>query len=228
MRVALPFILVWARRMVETRTESDELESRLSRADAGALGEVFAIHRARLWRMVNFRLDRRMVGRIDPDDVLQEAYLDAAKRIQHYGGDGFRSPFLWLRMIVQQTLIDVHRRHLGAQARDAAREVPVFGAYTQATSASLAIQLVGDWTSPSQAAVRGELLDRVRSAIASLNPMDQEILALRHFEELTNTEVSQTLGIEPKAASIRYVRALKRLKDTLSAFPGLFDGRQDE
>jgi RNA polymerase sigma-70 factor (ECF subfamily) len=214
--------------MAETRTDPEDLESRLSRADPGALGEVFAIHRPRLWRIVNFRLDRRMVGRIDPDDILQEAYLAAAQRIAHYGGDGFHSPFLWLRMIVQQTLIDVHRRHLGAQARDAAREVPVMGAYPQATSASLAIQLVGDWTSPSQAAVRGELLDRVRTAIASLNPMDQEILALRHFEELTNTEVSQTLGIEPKAASIRYVRALKRLKDVLSTFPGLFDGRQDE
>ena len=227
MHVAFPFILVWARRMVETRTDPEDLESRLSRADAGALGEVFAIHRPRLWRMVNFRLDRRMVGRIDPDDVLQEAYLAAMQRIEHYGGDGFHSPFLWLRMIVQQTLIDVHRRHLGAQARDAGREVPVFGAYPQATSASLAIQLVGDWTSPSQAAARVEILDQVHAAIATMNPMDQEVLALRHFEELTNSEVAQTLGIEPKAASIRYVRALKRLKEILSAFPGLFDGRQD-
>ena len=216
--------------MVEPKTdpEDEELENRLYRADPGALVEVFAIHRPRLWRTVNFRLDRRMVGRIDPDDVLQEAYLAAAQRIEHYGGDGFHSPFLWLRMIVQQTLIDVYRRHLGAQARDAGREVSVFGAYPQATSASLAIQLVGDWTSPSQAVAREEILDKVRAAIATMNPMDQEILALRHFEELTNAEVSQTLGIEPKAASIRYVRALKRLKDILSAFPGLFDGRQDE
>jgi RNA polymerase sigma-70 factor, ECF subfamily len=214
--------------MAETRIDPEDLESRLTRADPGALGEVFAIHRPRLWRIVNFRLDRRMVGRIDPDDVLQEAYLAAAQRIEHYGSDGFHSPFLWLRMIVQQTLIDVHRRHLGAQSRDAAREVPVFGGHPQATSASLAIQLMGDWTSPSQAAARVEVLDQVRAAIATMNPVDQEILALRHFEELTNSEVATALGIEAKAASIRYVRALKRLKDILSAFPGLFDGRQDE
>jgi RNA polymerase sigma-70 factor, ECF subfamily len=213
--------------MDETRTDAEELESRLGRADPGALGEVFALHRPRLWRMVNFRLDRRMVGRVDPDDVLQEAYLAAAQRIEHYGGDGFHSPFLWLRMIVQQTMIDVHRRHLGAQARDAAREVAIFGSYPQATSASMAIQLVGDWTTPSQAAVRGEMLDRVQAAIATMNPMDQEILALRHFEELNNTEVSQTLGIEPKAASIRYVRALKRLKEILCGLPGLSGGQQD-
>ena len=110
--------------------------------------------------------------------------------------------------------------------RDAGREVAIAGNYPQATSASLAIHLVGDWTSPSQAAARGELLDKVQEAIASLNPMDQEILAMRHFEELTNNEVAQTLGIEAKAASIRYVRALKRLKDVLAAFPGLFDRQE--
>jgi RNA polymerase sigma-70 factor (ECF subfamily) len=216
--------------MVETKTdpEDEDLGNRLSRADPAALAEVFAIHRPRLWRMVNFRLDRRMVGRIDADDVLQEAYLAAVQRVEHYGGDGFHSPFLWLRMIVQQTLIDVYRRHLGAQSRDAGREVAIFGAYPQATSASLAIHLVGDLTSPSQAAARGETLDQVHAAIATMNPMDQEILALRHFEELTNSEVALTLGIEPKAASIRYVRALKRLKEILSAFPNLFDGRTDD
>ena len=130
-------------------------------------------------------------------------------------------------MVAQQTLVDVHRRHLGAAMRDAGREVALNGHYPQATSASLAMHLVGDWTSPTQAAARGELLDKVQAAIASLNPLDQEVLALRHFEELTNGEVAQALGIEPKAASIRYVRAIGRLKDVLAVFPGLFDGRQD-
>ena len=214
--------------MTRTIEDPDDLDGRLRLGDAGALGEAFALHRPRLWRTVNFRLDRRLGGRIDPDDVLQEAYLAAAKRIDHYRADGFRSPFLWLRMIVQQTMIDVHRRHRGAQSRDAGREVAIFGAYPQATSASLAIQLVGDWTSPSQAASRVELLDRVQAAIASMNPMDQEVLALRHFEELTNSEVAETLKIEAKAASIRYVRALRRLKELLSGFPGVLEGRRDE
>lgn len=207
--------------------QPDTLHDRLRNAETTALAEAFAQHRQRLWRIVNFRLNRQMAGRVDPDDVLQEAYLVTAGRIKHYGTDGFTSPFLWLRLMVQQTLMDVHRRHMATQRRDAGREVPIVGQYPQATSASLAIHLVGDWTSPSQAAVRGELLDQVQAAIASMDPMDQEILALRHFEELTNTEVAETLGIEIKAASMRYVRALQRLKEVLAGFPGIMEAVQD-
>ena len=196
----------------------------LVRAEPAALAEAFAVHRPRLWRMVNFRLDRRLAGRVDADDVLQEAYLAAAKRIEYYAAGGFNSPFLWLRVIVQQTMIDIHRRHLVAQSRDAGREVAIFATYPQATSETMAIHLVGDWTSPSQAAVRVEMVDKVQAAIATMNPVEQEVLALRHFEELTNAEVAQTLGIEPKAASLRYVRALRRLKDILAELPGAGDG----
>ena len=110
---------------------------------------LFAAHRQRLWHMVRFRLDRHLAGRADPDDVLQEAYLAAAKRIEHFSRDGMTSGFVWLRMIVQQTLIDVHRRHMGAQIRSAGREVSLFGGCSpQSTSVSLAIHLVGDQTSP--------------------------------------------------------------------------------
>lgn len=205
-----------------------ELEVRLKCGDAEALGELFALHRPRLWRTVSFRLTGRLAGRIDPDDVLQESYLAAADRLDHYRTEWSASPFLWLRMIVLQVLVDVHRRHLGTQKRDAERESPRFGAYTQATSASMAIHLVGDLTSPSQAAIRGESLDIVERAIAGMDPIDQEILALRHFEELSNGEVADVLKIQPKAASIRYVRALKRLKEVLSSVPGILDGQDGQ
>ena len=121
---------------------------------------------------------------------------------------------------MRQTLIDLHRRHIQAKARDAGREVPIFGGWPQATSASMAFQLAGDWTSPSAVAVRMETVDRVQAAIETMSQADQEILALRHFEELTNAEAAETLGIEPKAASVRYMRALRRLKEIMAQLGG--------
>jgi len=200
-----------------------ELQNRLSAGDAQALADFFGLHRERLWRMANFRLSSKLRGRISPDDVLQQAYLEAAKRIEHCRQDS--SPFVWIRMIVRQTLTDIHRRHLGPQKRDAGREVVINRPnYAHTTAASLAIQLVGDWTSPSQAAVRGEKLTIVQDAIENMDPIDREVLALRHFEELTNAEVAEELDIQPKAASIRYIRALQRLRSILSDLPGLVDG----
>src|SRR5690606_37057210 len=120
------------------------------------------------------------------------------------------SAFVWLRMVVLQTLTDLHRRHLGARQRDAHREISLaLPAEGRSTSASLAAQFVGSFTSPSRAAIRAESAARLAAAVESMNPIDREVLALRHFEELTNQEAAEVLGVEPKAASIRYVRALK-------------------
>lgn len=211
--------------MPDTEEPPDELVDRLRSGDHEALAILFSQYRERLWRLVGFRMDRRLFGRVDPDDVLQEAYLAAVQRLPHYCNGSPMSPFVWMRMIVLQTLTDVHRYHIGTQMRDADREI---GGRTihnsQTTSASLVALLIGNCTSPSQAAVRAELFDRVEQAIATMDPLDQEVLALRHFEELTNSEVAEVLGIQQKAASIRYVRALKRLKAALSHVPGFFEG----
>ncbi len=206
-----------------------ELNRRLEKGDEKALAALFALHRERLWRTVNFRLDRRLRGRVDPDDVLQEGYLAAARRIEHFKDLDTRSPFLWLRMIVSQTMIDVYRIHLGAQMRDADREIAIHGgSCSQTTCTSLAIQLVGNLTSPSQAAVRGEMTEQIEQAIAEMDTVDQEVLALRHFEELTNSEVAAVLGIQQKAASIRYIRAIKRLKEIMSHLPGFLSENHDD
>ena len=196
-------------------TES-ELARRLEGGDPQALADAFALHRPRLRCLVRFRLADRLRGRIDPDDVLQEAYLAAAQRIGHFGRTEAPSPFIWLRLIVIQTLADLHRRHLGAKMRDGCREVAIGSAgYAEATSASMAITLMGHLTSPIQAAARAERAELVRQAIETMDTIDREVLALRHFEELTNQETAEALGIQPKAASIRYVRALRRLKAIL-------------
>ncbi len=203
--------------MPDTSDPSDILLDRLTAGDETALAEFFSRFHDRLVRMVRVRADPRLLGRVDPEDVLQDAYVNAAKRIDHFPKMECGSPYVWLRAIVAQTLINTHRQHLAAKARDAGREVSIHAGWSpRTTSASIARLLVGNLTSPSQAAVRAELADRLTTAVESMGENDREVLVLRHFEELTNSEAAEVLGIEQKAASIRYVRAVRRLKQTLS------------
>ncbi len=105
--------------------------------------------------------------------------------------------------------------------RDAGREVVLYhGTLPEASSAALAAQLLGRDTRPSEAAVRAERKILLQQALNSLEPLDREVLALRHFEQLSNCEVAQMLGVQESAAAKRYVRALKRLKDVLRSMPG--------
>jgi len=183
-----------------------------------ALGEHFAAHRQRLLRLIGFRMHAQLRGRVDAEDVLQDAYLAAMKRLRHFqAASPSVSLFIWVRSVVLQTLTDVHRHHLGVQKRDPRREIALYDQpHTQATSASIVLQLQGDLTSPSQAAARADGHAVAVRAIEQMDATDREVLALRHFEELTNKEVAEVLGIEQKAASIRYMRALKRLKTLLT------------
>ncbi|MBT4819829.1 MAG: sigma-70 family RNA polymerase sigma factor, partial [Lentisphaerae bacterium] len=162
-------------------------------------------------------------ARVDADDILQETFLAANRRLGHYAKGPYTSPFLWLRAILTQTLIDVHRRHVGAQMRAPEREVPLDAPqFPQATSTALAIQLVGNATSPGEAAARADMMAMMEKAIADMDSIDQEVLALRHFEELSNREVADILSITQKTASIRYVRALRRLRVILAEKTGFF------
>jgi RNA polymerase sigma-70 factor (ECF subfamily) len=191
--------------------------------DESALAALFDGYRERLRRMIRLRLDRRLSGRVDASDVLQEAYLDVRKRIAEYARDPAAMPFhLWLRLIAGQRLTDVHRHHLGSQMRDAGREVSLHrGPFPQASSIALAAQLLGKMTSASQAAIRAEHKLIVQEALNGMDPIDREVLALRHFEHLSNDETALVLGLSKSAASNRYIRALRRLKEILSSIPGL-------
>ena len=129
--------------------------------------------------------------------------------------------FLWLRFLAGQRLVDENRKHLGAAARDAGREISLYhGALPETSSAALAAHLLGRLTVPSQAAIRAERKIRLQEALNSLDPIDREVLALRHFEELSNTEAAAVLGLDKSAASKRYARALIRLKEILASMPG--------
>ena len=188
---------------------------------AETLGALFGQHRERLRLMVRLRMDRRLQGRVDASDVLQEAYVEALERFPDFLQDRPMPFFLWLRFITEQRLQIVHRRHLGTKARDARRDVSLHqAARPLVSSESLAAQLVGRHSSPSQAVMRAELQARLLAALEGMNPIDREILALRHFEQLTNAETAQLLGLRPDAASQRYGRALLRLKDLLLEMPG--------
>jgi len=189
--------------------------------DKFALSQLFDSFRPRLRQIVNFRLDRRIYGRVDADDVLQEAYLNAEQRMKRLIKDRPATFFIWLRQIVNNTLADVHRRHLGAQKRSAKRDISIDVRWSsESTSASLAFHLLGRITSPSQAALQTELAQQIDAALNKLGDVDREILALRHFEELTNSEAAQVLNMTARAASMRYVRAISRLRQVLQAIPG--------
>jgi RNA polymerase sigma-70 factor, ECF subfamily len=194
---------------------SDELEL-LKSGDADSIAEVFSRHRDKLQRMIRFRLDRRLYGRIDTTDVLQDVWLETSRRIEDYTSNPAVPFFVWVRQIAYQIIIDLHRRHLGAQKRNVSQEVSI-GKSNCDTSISIAAQLAGNLTSPSNVAMRGERLVRLREALDGMDEVDREVLALRHFEELGNNEVADILGIQKTAASNRYVRALKRLKQLLEA-----------
>ncbi len=202
--------------------ESDtELIARVAKGDLDALAEVFSQHRDRLWRLVTFRMDPRLHGRVDADDVLQEAWLAAAQRIDHFLVDASRSIFVWFRLITSQTLVDIHRRHIGTQKRSAGNEFSIDrGWSSSSTSSSLSFHLLDHLTTPSEAAVKGEMSQKLNEALADMKDIDREVLALRHFEQLTNREAAQVLGISEQAASDRYIRALARLKTTMTSLPG--------
>jgi RNA polymerase sigma-70 factor (ECF subfamily) len=204
--------------------DDDDLLRLIERGDARALSDLFARHRERLRRMVRLRLDRRLQGRLDASDVLQEAHIEVIRRAGEYIERPTMPPFLWLRFLTGQALLALHRHHLGARMRDAAMEVSLgHGGPPQATSVSLAEMLLGRLTSPSLAARRAEMQMRLQELLNAMDPLDREVLALRHFEELSNGEVAQVLGLTRTAASNRYIRALQRLREALAGVPGLLE-----
>ena len=190
--------------------------------DSINLSELLAQNRARLCRMIQLRLDRRLRGRVDASDVIQEAYIEATQRLTEYQKSAkTMSPFLWLRFITMQRLTQIHRRHLGVQARDPRREVNLVATTPEATSAAIAAHLVGHFTSPSGAAVKAEAKLQLQEALNTLKESDREILALRHTEQLTSSEIATLLEISEAAAKKRYIRALQKLTAITEKMPGL-------
>ena len=207
--------------MADEPPNTEPLLARAAAGDGVAWGALLTAHQDRLTRMVAFRMDPRLRGRIDAADVVQEAFVEASAHREAY----LRAPtaplFLWLRGVVSNKLLELHRHHLGTRMRDAKRELPLEDRQRfDDTTAALCAHLVGRLTSPSVAAVRDEIKMRLAQALDRMDPTDREVLTLRHFEQLTNAEAAEVVGIQERAAAKRYLRALERLKQLLSELPG--------
>ena len=204
-------------------SEADEPEvARLKNAGEDrerAFGELFDRHRRRLLKMVHLRMDPRLRARMGASDVLQDAFVDASRRLPDYLDDPRMPLFLWLRFLTAQRLLMLHRRHLTAGKRDARRDARA-AAFPDATNDSLAEHLEARGTTPTDGAARAESRARLLETLDAVDPDDRRVLVLRHFEELSNVEAARELDIEPAAASKRHVRALRRLKAALDAPPG--------
>ena len=183
--------------------------------DSTALGQLFETYEPRLRRMVAFRLDERLRGRIDAADVVQECFANLLTKLDVFLGKEDMSLFVWLHLEMGKHLHTIHRRHLTAQARDVRAEVPlvVHGA-PGASSFALASAILNHRT-PSRVAMKDEQRRRLLEAVEGMKALDREILMLRSFEQLSNREVAQLLELTESGATLRYVRALERLRATL-------------
>jgi RNA polymerase sigma-70 factor (ECF subfamily) len=193
------------------------LIARARRGEPHALSELFDIHQPRLVRMIELRLDATLRRRLDPADVVQEAWVDVVERFPQWCEQDSLPFHVWLRLTTSQALAEAQRRHLAAGKRDVQREVAGAHSRPSVTAVSAANAFIASATSPTQAASREELRLRVLAALEELDEMDREIVALRHFEGLSNEEAAAELAIEPAAASKRFVRALLRLKPALQS-----------
>ncbi len=210
--------------MTEILPEQSEIIRRLAAEREQALGQLFQSIRPRLRQIARFRLDYRLGGRVSESDVLQETFVRAAKRIDHFLASDDLPFFVWLRLELNQKLHEIHRYHFEHQKRDPRKETGFDRPNVDGnTSMAIAAQLVARMTTPSRMVEKAEQIAMLQRTLDELPELDREIIALRHFEELSNAETALVLGIEPSAASKRYLRALKRLKEIMTT-AGNIDG----
>jgi RNA polymerase sigma-70 factor, ECF subfamily len=184
--------------------------------DASAAGQLLNRHRDALRRMVELRLDRRIQQRVDASDIVQEVMIEANRRLQNYLEDPVMPFHLWLRQMAKDRIIDAHRRHRGSVKRSVDREqAMVAPAALDRSTIELAAQLCDAELTPAAAATMQELQRRFQAALGTMEDADREIVLMRHFEQLSNQDVAQTLGLTEPAASMRYLRAIRKLRKLL-------------
>jgi RNA polymerase sigma-70 factor (ECF subfamily) len=196
--------------------ETQELLNQVRHGEAGAVDRLLARHREAMRRMIDMRLDPAIAQRVDASDIVQDVFLEASRRLADYLRDPDMPFHLWLRHMARDHIIDAHRRHRQAQRRSVDKERPLQAPLADRSSVELIAQLVDRELTPATAAIRQEMEKRFQEAIALLSDDDREIILMRHFEQLSNQEAATALGLSEAAASMRYLRALRRLRATLA------------
>lgn len=205
-----------ARTMWPDQPETRELLDRARRGEAAAVDRLLDRHRAALRRLVQLRLDAGIRRRVDASDVVQEALLDASRRLDQYLQNPVLPFHLWLRHIALDRVADAHRRHRQAQRRSVDRERPLrLVRLPEGSSVDLAAALADPELTPASAALQHELERRFEAALGQMAEGDRDIILMRHFEHLSNQDVAGLLGLSEAAAAMRYLRALKRLRGLL-------------
>lgn len=195
--------------------QTDELLAAARTGNEAAVDALLQRHRDSIRRLVHMRLDRKVRRRVDVSDVVQDVLVEASGRIDKYLADPQMAFHLWLRQIAWDRIIDTYRRHRGSARRNIDREQPMGFAGDEDSSAQLAIQLQDQGATPAAIATRREIAQLVEAAIDQLDDHDREIIIMRHYEHLSNQEAAEALGIQPPAASMRYLRAVRRLREVL-------------
>jgi RNA polymerase sigma-70 factor (ECF subfamily) len=196
--------------------ETEELLQEVRRGDAAAAGRLLDRHREALRRMIELRLDRKILRRVDASDIVQDVMVDANRRLQVYLDNPIMPFHLWLRQMARDRLIDAHRRHRGSGKRSVDRErTMVATALGDHSTMELLSQLSDQELTPAAAATMHELRRRFEAALENLDETDREVVFMRHVEQLTNQEVAQSLELSEPAASMRYLRAMRRLRKLL-------------
>ena len=202
--------------MLPNTPETQELLDQARQGNTRAADQLLAQHREPVRRMIDLRLDPAIAARVDASDVVQEVLLEASRRLDKYLADPSMPFHLWLRHIAKDHIIDAHRRHRQAQRRGVDREQPLVPAgLKDHSSIELAAQFIDQELTPASAAMQQELQRRLHVAIGELDEDDREIVLMRHFEQLSNQEVAELLGLTEAAASMRHLRALRKLRELL-------------
>jgi RNA polymerase sigma-70 factor (ECF subfamily) len=196
--------------------ETQELLDQAKRGEAQAVETLLARHRESVRRMIDLRLDPAIVQRVDASDVVQDVLLEASRRLEDYLKKPAMPFHLWLRHIAKDHIIDAHRKHHQARKRGVDREQPLARpGWAEQSSLDLAGQLCDQELTPASAAIRRELERRLHDALAQLDEDDRDMILMRHFEQLANQDVAAALGLSEAAASMRYLRAVRRLRDLM-------------